>query len=43
VARRDAEMRRLTAEGVRSDELMALEAVLDNLASAPPSAWKRES
>jgi O-antigen/teichoic acid export membrane protein len=43
VARRDAEMRRLTAEGVRSDELMALEAVLENLASAPREAWKGES
>ena len=40
VARRDAEMRRLTAEGVRSDELMALESVLDELARAPRKAWK---
>ncbi len=40
VARRDAEMRRLTAEGVRSDELMALESVLDDLAGAPRKAWK---
>jgi O-antigen/teichoic acid export membrane protein len=41
VAQRDAEMRRLTAEGVRSDELMALESVLEGLASAPRAAWKR--
>ena len=41
VAQRDAEMRRLTAEGVRSDELMALESVLEGLASAPREAWKR--
>jgi O-antigen/teichoic acid export membrane protein len=40
VAQRDAEMRRLTAEGVRSDELMALESVLEGLASAPREAWK---
>jgi O-antigen/teichoic acid export membrane protein len=42
VARRDAEMRRLTAQGVRSDELMALESVLEELAGAPRKAWKGE-
>jgi hypothetical protein len=41
VAQRDAQMRRLTAEGVRSDELMALESVLEDLASAPRKAWRR--
>jgi O-antigen/teichoic acid export membrane protein len=40
VAQRDAQMRRLTAEGVRSDELMALESVLDGLANAPREVWK---
>jgi O-antigen/teichoic acid export membrane protein len=40
VAQRDAAMRRLTAEGVRSDELMALEAVLNDLESAPRKVWK---
>jgi len=40
VAQRDAHMRKLLDEGVRSDELMALEAILDGLANAPGSAWK---
>lgn len=40
VAQRDAQMRKLTSEGVRSDELMALELVLDELANAPRKAWK---
>lgn len=40
VAQRDAQMRRLTSEGVRSDELMALEAILEDLAAAPSEAWK---
>jgi O-antigen/teichoic acid export membrane protein len=40
VAQRDSHMRKLLDEGVRSDELMALEAVLDGLASAPKKAWQ---
>ena len=40
VARRDAHMRRLLDEGVRSDELMALESILTDLQSAPGDAWK---
>jgi hypothetical protein len=40
VAQRDAHMRRLLEEGVRSDELMALEAVLTDLENAPGDAWK---
>jgi O-antigen/teichoic acid export membrane protein len=40
VAQRDAHMRRLLDEGVRSDELMALEAVLTDLENAPKKVWK---
>jgi hypothetical protein len=40
VAQRDAKMRTLLGEGVRSDELMALEAVLTELENAPGGAWK---
>ena len=40
VAQRDAHMRRLLEEGVRSDELMALESVLTDLQAAPGGAWK---
>ncbi|HEX6117608.1 MAG TPA: oligosaccharide flippase family protein [Solirubrobacterales bacterium] len=40
VAQRDAHMRRLLDEGVRSDELMALESVLTDLQGAPGKAWK---
>ena len=40
VAQRDAHMRRLLDEGVRSDELMALESVLTDLQDAPGQAWK---
>jgi hypothetical protein len=40
VAQRDAQMRKLLDEGVRSDELMALESILTDLQAAPGKAWK---
>ncbi len=43
VAQRDAKMRTLLSEGVRTDELMALEAVLTELENAPSKAWKARS
>ncbi|MGI8461315.1 MAG: lipopolysaccharide biosynthesis protein [Solirubrobacterales bacterium] len=40
VAQRDSTMRKLLAEGVRSDELMELEAILNALENAPRKVWK---